>query len=113
MFHSASIAFTFTLLLTISRMTIGVPVATRDTAQGIQACSDVNGTGNCVPLIVSPVGGEGLCNNINATSLVMGEENECVSFAELDCENGGVTPREFFSTNSGDLPAGIQSWICI
>ncbi|KAJ7079387.1 hypothetical protein B0H15DRAFT_1025513 [Mycena belliarum] len=114
MFLSASIAFTFALFLSASRMAIrGAPLNTTAAAPGIQACSGVNGTGDCVSLIVSEVGGTGLCNNVVAKSLVMADENECVSFGDVDCEAGDLVPREFFSDNSGDLPDGINSWICI
>ncbi|KAJ7918503.1 hypothetical protein B0H13DRAFT_1869275 [Mycena leptocephala] len=105
MFPIASIAFTFTLLLSASRIAIrGAPLSPGVVFRGPFACTGLNGTGTCTPLRLSQHEGTGLCTNVdNVTqSLKLVEENECAGFQQLDCDNGGETVGDFFLENPTD-----------
>ncbi|KAJ7309203.1 hypothetical protein DFH08DRAFT_1088336 [Mycena albidolilacea] len=99
MFSSASIAFTSALLLSFSGISIrGAPVATRTTAavSPVQACSDLDGKGICVPVAIG-----GACTNVDTPtlSLIMGTDNDCFGFQEPNCQVGTGAVGEFFLGN--------------
>ncbi|KAJ7790751.1 hypothetical protein B0H14DRAFT_3161261 [Mycena olivaceomarginata] len=85
---SASIAFTF--FLSLSGIALSAPMAeTRAaTVQQIQACSGVNGTGNCTPINFAPGVNEGDfdpagCTNItdiDVKSFIMDVEDVCTLY---------------------------------
>ncbi|KAJ6586022.1 hypothetical protein B0H19DRAFT_1060193 [Mycena capillaripes] len=102
MFSSASIAFTFALLLSFSSISIrGAPVATgcggtTSVVSPVQACSDVDGNGLCVPVAIG-----GACTNVDTPtlSLVMGADNDCFGFQKPNCQVGTGAVGEFFLGN--------------
>ncbi|KAJ7856138.1 hypothetical protein B0H13DRAFT_1902789 [Mycena leptocephala] len=98
MFFSASIAFTLTLLLSFSGVSIrGAPVGSNATLSPVQACPEVEGNGVCVPVVT----GASLCTNVDTAilSLIMGAENDCFGFQEPDCQVGEGAVGEFFLGN--------------
>ncbi|KAF7339187.1 hypothetical protein MVEN_01996000 [Mycena venus] len=120
MFSSASIAFTFALLPSFSRICIrGAPVAATAVASPVQACSAVDGKGVCVPVAVG-----GACTNVDTPtlSLIMGADNDCIGFQELNCQVGPGAAGEFFLENPDDTfvntadefvsSANVKSFIC-
>ncbi|KAJ6481426.1 hypothetical protein C8R47DRAFT_1218211 [Mycena vitilis] len=123
MFFSASITLTF--VLSLSRITLlTVHISTQTTRQNLvpQACSGPNGTGTCTDLNVAspntsgPAISPAACTNVEEPqSLVLNENNDCVSFL-VDCtinfDNLNDLTVEHFSDDSGTIRAGIKSISC-
>ncbi|KAJ6564474.1 hypothetical protein B0H19DRAFT_1374790 [Mycena capillaripes] len=121
MFFSASIALAFAL--SFSGIAVhSAPVAAR--ADFVpQACTGPNGTGTCTPLNVAqpntsgPAINPAACTNVDSpVSLILNEDNDCVSFNNPDCTIDFSNPNDFatehFSDDSGNLAPGIKSISC-
>ncbi|KAJ7895884.1 hypothetical protein B0H14DRAFT_3425842 [Mycena olivaceomarginata] len=97
MFSSALIAFTSALLLSVISI-CGAPVATCTTAavSPVQACSDLDGKGICVPVAIG-----GACTNVDTPtlSLIMGADNNCFGFQEPNCQVDTSTVGGLFLGN--------------
>ncbi|KAJ7677706.1 hypothetical protein DFH06DRAFT_1465619 [Mycena polygramma] len=121
MFFSASIALTF--VLSLSGIAVhSAPIAARQDFVP-QACSGPNGTGTCTDLNVAspntsgPAINPAACTNVDGPqSLVLNEDNDCVSFLNADCTIDFTNPNDFavehFSDDSGTIRAGIKSISC-
>ncbi|KAJ6632319.1 hypothetical protein B0H10DRAFT_2427073 [Mycena sp. CBHHK59/15] len=113
MLFFASIAFT--LLLSLAQISVlSAPLAVRQRVTP-QACTGPNGTGVCVPLNVSPPGStDGNCINVNNTiqSLILNDDDECISYSSTDCVLTADAPGDLIAANSHNLPGGINSLVC-
>ncbi|KAJ7763300.1 hypothetical protein B0H16DRAFT_1804290 [Mycena metata] len=119
MFFSASIALTF--ILSLSGIAVrSAPVKNTARADFVpKACSGPNGTGTCVELGVTQGLGRGTCTNVeDPASLILNEDNDCVSLPHPDCfldfNNPSDIAVEHFSTDKdiNNLAPGIKSLSC-
>ncbi|KAJ6631963.1 hypothetical protein B0H10DRAFT_2206369 [Mycena sp. CBHHK59/15] len=92
MFFSVSIALTFFSFSGLSVHSAPVVPRAMDTDVVALACTGVNGSSTCTPFNIShnDFTANGCTDVVNAKSLVLNPDNDCISSSTADCTNGGV-----------------------
>ncbi|KAJ6779266.1 hypothetical protein DFH09DRAFT_1369697 [Mycena vulgaris] len=112
MFPSASIAFTF--LVIVSGIAVrSAPLVPRAASGSPLACTELNGGGTCFPLLTNPnFAGRAECNNIvGVKSVILSGDDDCDTFATTNC-SADVVEAELTSLTDNNIPDNIKSIEC-